>query len=112
MCCRMKDGKLRLCVGYGPLNSRTRNDNYCLPRVDEILDSLRGAKYYSRLNHQISIREDHKPYTAFTVGPLGFWEHNRLAFGLCNSPGTFQRVMEDCFSDLNLHIMYIYIDVP
>ncbi|KAK3734962.1 hypothetical protein RRG08_038985 [Elysia crispata] len=86
VCCRKKDGKLRLCVDYGPLNSRTRNDNYCLPRVDEILDSLRGAKYYSRLNHQISIREDHKPYTAFTVGPLGFWEHNRLAFGLCNSP--------------------------
>ena len=115
VCCRKKDGKLRLCVDYRLLNSRTRKDNYCLPRMDEILDSLRGAKYFSRLDlksgyHQISIREDHKPYTAFTVGPLGFWEHNRLAFGLCNSPGTFQRVMEDCFSDLNLRIMYIYTD--
>ncbi|KAK3789149.1 hypothetical protein RRG08_001542 [Elysia crispata] len=110
-----KDGKLRLCVDYRLLNSRTRKDNYCLLRVDEILDSLRGAKYFSRLDlksdyHLISIREDHKPYTAFTVGPLGFWEHNRLAFGLCNSQGTFQRVMEDCFSDLNLRIIYIYID--
>ena len=115
VCCCKKDGKLRLCVDYRLLNSRTRKDNYCLPRVDEILDSLRGAKYFSRLDlksgyHQISIKEEHKPYTAFTVGPLGFWEHNRLAFGLCNSPGTFQRVMEDCFSDLNLRIMYIYID--
>ncbi|KAK3741817.1 hypothetical protein RRG08_018517 [Elysia crispata] len=92
VCCRRKDGKLRLCVDYRLLNSRTRKDNYCLPRVDEILDSLRGAKYFSRLDlksgyHQISIREDHKPYTAFTVGPLGFWEHNRLTFGLCNIPG-------------------------
>ncbi|GFR77250.1 Pol polyprotein [Elysia marginata] len=115
VCCRKKDGKLRLCVDYRLLNSRTRKYNYCFPRVDEILDSLRGAKYFSRLDlksgyHQIAIREDHKPYTAFTVGPLGFWEHNRLAFGLCNSPGTFHRVMEDCFSDLNLRIMYIYTD--
>ena len=83
--------------------------------MDEILDSLRGVKYFSRLDlksgyRQISIREDHKPNTAFTVGPLGFWEHNRLAFGLCNSPGTLQRVMEDCFLGLNLRIMYIYID--
>ena len=115
VCCRKKDGKLRLCVDYRLLNSRTRKDNYCLPRVDEILDSLRGAKYFSRLDlksgyHQISIKEEHKPYTAFTVGPLGFWEHNRLAFGLCNSPGTFRRVMEDFFSDLNIRIMYIYMD--
>ena len=99
LCYRKKDGKLCLCVDCRLLNSRTRKDNYCLPRVDEILDSLRGAKYFGRLDlelgyHQISIRKDHKPYTALTVGPLGFWEHNRLTFGLCNSPGTFQRVME------------------
>ena len=79
------------------------------------MDSLRGSKYFSRLDlksgyHLSSMKEKHKPYTAFTVGPLGFWERNRLAFGLCNSPGTFQRVMEDCFSDLNLRIMYIYIN--
>ncbi|KAK3752026.1 hypothetical protein RRG08_059567 [Elysia crispata] len=41
VCCRKKDGKLRLCVDCRLLNSRTRKDNYCLPRVDEILDSLR-----------------------------------------------------------------------
>lgn len=115
VCVRKKDGRLRLCVDYRLLNSRTKKDNYCLPRVEEILDSLNGARYFSRLDlksgyHQIEIAEEHKERTAFTVGPLGFYEHNRLAFGLCNSPATFQRVMEDIFSDLNLKIMYIYID--
>ena len=115
VCVRKKDGRLRLCVDYRLLNARTKKDNYCLPRVEEILDSLNGARYFTRLDlksgyHQIEIAEEHKERTAFTVGPLGFWEHNRLAFGLCNSPATFQRVMEDIFSDLNLKIMYIYID--
>ncbi|KAK3773159.1 hypothetical protein RRG08_013746 [Elysia crispata] len=59
---------------------------------------------------QISIREDHVPYKGFTVCPLGSCEHNRLALELCNSPGAFERVMEDCFSDLNHRIMYINID--
>ena len=115
VCVRKKDGRLRLCVDYRLLNSRTKKDNYCLPRVEEILDSLNGAQFFTRLDlksgyHQIEITEEHKERTAFTVGPLGFYEHNRLAFGLCNSPATFQRVMEDIFSDLNLKIMYIYID--
>ena len=115
VCARKKDGRLRMCVDFRWLNNRTKKDNYCLPRVEEILDSLNGAKYFSKLDlksgyHQIPIAEEHKERTAFTVGPLGFWEHNRLAFGLCNSPATFQRVMEHCFSDMNLKIMFIYID--
>ena len=115
VCCRKKDGSLRLCVDYRLLNQRTKKDNYCLPRIDDILDSLNGSKYFSRLDlksgyHHIEIAEEHKERTAFTVGPLGFYEHNRLAFGLCNSPATFQRVMEDCFADVHLRDMYVYID--
>ena len=110
-----KDGSLRLCVDYRLLNARTKKDNYSFPRCEEILDSMHGAKYFSRLDlksgyHQVEIAEEDKEKTAFTVGPLGLWEHNRLAMGLCNSPATFQRVMETCFSDLNLHGLYIYID--
>ena len=115
VCVRKKDGKLRLCVDFRLLNSKTIKDNYCLPRVEEILDSLQGARYFSKLDlksgyHQVEINEAHKERTAFTVGPLGFWEHNRLAFGLCNSPATFQRCIEHCFADINLKSMFIYID--
>ena len=116
VCARKKDGRLRLCVDFRLLNNRTVKDNYSLPRVEEILDAIpKGTQYFTKLDlksgyHQIEIEESHKDRTAFTVGPLGFWEHNRLAFGLCNSPATFQRVMDHCFADMNLKNMYIYID--
>ena len=60
--------------------------------------------------HQIELYEPHKERTAFTVGPLGFFEFNRLPFGLVNAPATYQRLMEDCFQGLHLNICYIYLD--
>ena len=54
--------------------------------------------------------EESKPLTAFTVGPLGFCECKRMPFGLTNAPATFQRLMENCLGDLNLHWCIIYLD--
>ena len=113
--CRKKDGKLRMCVDYRQLNQRTIKDSYALPRIDEILDALLGNKYFSVLDmksgyHQIEINEEHKQRTAFTVGPLGFYEYNRMPFGLANAPATYQRLMEDCFRGLHLDICFIYLD--
>ena len=54
--------------------------------------------------------EESKPLTAFTVGPLGFYECERMPFGLTNAPATFQRLMENCLGDLNLHWCIIYLD--
>ena len=51
-----------------------------------------------------------KPLTAFTVGPLGFYECKRMPFWLTNAPATFQRLMETCLGDLNLHWYIIYLD--
>ena len=58
----------------------------------------------------MDVFEEHKCRTAFTVGPLGFWEFNRLPFGLNNAPATYQRLMEQCFGDLNMKICAIYLD--
>ncbi len=104
-----------MCVDYRALNARTVRDAYALPRIDEVLDALAGAKYFSVLDmksgyYQVEVAEEHKERTAFTVGPLGFWEHNRLPFGICNAPATYQRLMEDAFCDLHLNICFIYID--
>ena len=60
--------------------------------------------------HQVEIEENHKQRTAFTVGPIGFYEHNRLPMGLCNSPATYQCLMEECLGDLNTKICIIYFD--
>ncbi len=113
--CRKKNGKLRMCVDMRQLNQNTVKDYYALPRIEELLDNLAGNKYFTKLDmksgyYQVEILEDHKERTAFTVGPLGFYEYNRLPFGLCNSPATFQRLMEECLGDLHLSICCIYID--
>ena len=54
--------------------------------------------------------EGSKPLTKFTVGPLGFYECERMPFRLTNAPTTFQRLMETCLGDLNLHWCIIYLD--
>ena len=113
--CRKKDNKLRMCIDYRQLNQRTKKDAYALPRIEEILNALSGNKYFSILDmksgyHQIEVLEKHKERTAFTVGPLGFYEFNRLPFGLSNSPATYQRLMENCLGDLHLNICFIFLD--
>ena len=60
--------------------------------------------------HQVEIEECRKQRTAFTVGPLGFHEYNRMPFGLSNSPATYQRLMEECLGDYNMTICVIYLD--
>ncbi|KAH3851362.1 hypothetical protein DPMN_093842 [Dreissena polymorpha] len=113
--CRKHSGALRMCVDYRKLNARTIKDSYAIPRIDDVLDCLHGSKYFSTLDmksgyHQIEIEEKHKERTAFTVGPLGFWEFNKLPFGCTNSPATYQRIMEEIIGDLNLKICIIYLD--
>jgi transposase InsO family protein len=113
--CRKKDGKLRMCVDYRALNEQTIKDSYALPRIEEILEALSGNTYFTVLDmksgyHQVEVEEEHKERTAFTIGPLGFYEFNRLPFGLSNSPATYQRLMEESLGDLNLSICFIYLD--
>ena len=54
--------------------------------------------------------EDSKPFTAFSVGPLGFYECKQMPFSLTNSPATFQRLMESCLGNLHLNWCIIYLD--
>ena len=56
------------------------------------------------------MEEESKPLTAFTVGPLGFYECERMPFGLTNAPATFQRLMENCLGELHLSWCIIYLD--
>ena len=65
--------------------------------------------------HQIGVlantnEEMSKQYTAFTVGNLGFFKCDHMPFGLCNVPATFQRLMQNCLSKLNLIYCLIYLN--
>ena len=111
------DGSLCMCVDYRQLNKRTIRYSYALPRTEEFNspDTLSGSKYFTVLDmksgyHQVELLEEHKCRSAFTVGPLEFWEFICLPFGLCNAPASYQRLMEQCLGDLNMKICCIYLD--
>jgi len=102
-----------MCINYRQLNQRTIKDAYALPRIDEILDSLAGNCFFSVIDmksgyHQVEIDDQHKERTAFTVGPLGFYEYTRMPFGLANSPGTYQRMMEQIIGDFHIQICFYF----
>ena len=112
---RKKDGLLRFCINLRKLNSWTVKDAYSLPRVEESLDCLNGAIIFTSLDlkagyWQVEMEENSIPYTAFTVGPLDFYECVCMPFGLTNAPATFQHLMESCLGDYHLKYCIIYLD--
>ena len=54
--------------------------------------------------------ESSKQYMAFTIGNLGFFKCDHMPFGLCNTPATFQQLMQNCLGELNLIHCLIYLD--
>ena len=109
-----KDGSTRFCVDYRRLNAITRKDVYPLPRIDDILDTLGQSKYFSTLDlsagyWQIELDPKSKEKSAFTTH-CGLFEFNRMPFGLCNAPATFQRLMQSVLAGLEGRICFVYID--
>ena len=111
---KKKDGSMRLCVDYRKLNQKTVKDAYPLPRIAESWDALKGAKYFTTLDlasgyHQVAMDENDRAKTAFTT-PFGLYEYDRMPFGLCNAPATFQRLMQATMNDFIFQILLVYLD--
>ena len=112
---RKKDGSLHFCINFQCLNTRTKKDSYPLPQIQEVLESLVGTGHFSCLDlksrfWQIKMDKALKQYTTFTVGNLGFFKCNRMPFGLCNAPATFQQLMQNCMHELNFIYCLICLD--
>lgn len=112
---RKKSGELRIVGDMRALNSRTVKDAYPLPRIEETLDMLKGAEWYSTLDlksgyWQMEIEECDREKTAFTLGPLGLYEYNRLVMGLCGAPASFQRMMNEVLEGLTFKECMVYLD--
>ena len=109
-----KSGQSLFCVDYRKLNALTTKDSYPLPRIDETLDSLCGARYCSTLDlasgyWQVEVEPADRPKTAFTTSH-GLYEFNAMPFGLTNAPSTFQRLMEAVLAGLTWEQCLIYLD--
>ena len=110
-----KDGSLQLVQDYRKLNQVTIKDKTPLPLIGEVIDKLKEAKYFNKLDliwgyNNVWIKEGNKWKAAFLMNK-GLFELQVMYFGLCNSPETFQRMMNSIFREL-LHegVLANYMD--
>ena len=110
---RKKDGSFRFCIDLTKLNSRTMKDAYSLPQIEELLDCLNGAVIFTSLDlkagyWQVEMDEDSIPLTAFTMGPLGFYECIRMPFWPnqcpCHLPETYGVMFGGSSSQVLYHL--------
>ena len=110
-----KDGTTRFCVDYKKVNNTTTKDAYPLPRVDDTLDTLAGSVWFSTLDlksgyWQVQIAPEDRAKTAFCTQE-GLFEFNVMPFGLCNTPATFQHLVDSVLARLQWSSSLVYLDI-
>ena len=112
---KKKDGALRLVQDYRALNAMTVKNRYPLPLISELINNLRGARYFTKLDvrwgyNNVRIKEGDEWKAAFRTN-WGLVEPLVMFFGLTNSPATFQTMMNDIFQDLIMEgVVCVYLD--
>ncbi|ODM87732.1 Retrovirus-related Pol polyprotein from transposon 17.6 [Orchesella cincta] len=107
-------GGLRPLIDYRPINKVTVPDVYPIPRLEDMLNILGQCEIFTVFDiargfFQIEMEEEDKPKTAF-ICHNGLWHYNRMPMGLCNSPSTFQRAIDEVLGDLKSTICAVYMD--
>ena len=112
---KKKDGSLRLVQDYRALNAKTIKNVYPLPLISDLINRLRGARYFTKLDvrwgyNNVRVKEGDEWKAAFRTN-RGLFEPLVMFFGLTNSPATFQTMMNDIFQDLITEgVVCVYLD--
>jgi hypothetical protein len=111
---KKKDGSMRLCVDYQDLNAATIKNKYPLPRIDDMFDQLKGAKYLSKIDlrsgyHQLRVRQEDIPKTTFMTR-YGQYKFTFMPFGLTNAPAFFMTLMNKVFMEELDRFVVVFID--
>ena len=114
MLVQKKDGMWRLCIDYRALNKIIVWNRYPIPQIDDLLDQLKGEKYFSKIDlkfgyHQVPIEPSYVWKTAFKAKE-GLFEWLVMPFGLTNAPATFMRLMDDIFHPFTNSFVVGYLD--
>ena len=108
------DGSTRFCIDYRKLNSVTKMDVFPLLRIDDSLDQLANAKYFTPLDlaagyWQVPMEAQSQQKTAFATHS-SLYEFKVMPLGLCNAPAPFQRLMERILAGLTRSSCMVYLD--
>ena len=112
---KKKDGSLQFCVDFRQLNAATIKDAHPIPRIDDLLDALHGARWFSILDlkngyWQVPIQKQDKEKTALLTSSGQLFKFNQVPFGLCNAPATFSRLIDRVLAGLHWETCLFYLN--
>ena len=105
---------IRLCLDFRALNKITERRAFPMPNIEEMLDILNGAKYFSTIDlgsayYQVELEEESKEKTAFST-KTGQFCFNRMPFGIAAAPATFQKLMTTVLGEIIWKEAVVYLD--